>query len=182
MSMIESSTSKSALAAATDTPMLTPEQVVEQLRAMRQRIPEFVQLPKGEVRQIRRTANVNPDLTREAIDTIGASEMMQSVIGNTPGELHQAEDELARWSTVESELRSMHRGVSLANLVRRHRLGRVALQAYSVGRQLVRQEEHAQLLPHVENMSRIRKFARRRPKPAAEPEPPQEQPQQAKPS
>jgi hypothetical protein len=78
----------------------------------------------------------------------------------------------ARWAVVESELRSVLRGVSAANLVRRHRLGLVVMQAYNVSRQLVRQEEHSHLLQHVEAMSRLRKPGRRRLKSTAEPQQP----------
>ncbi len=174
MSVIKSSTTKNAAAAANGASMLTPEQVVEQLRAMQQQIPEFVQLPKtAEMRKIRRLANVNTELAHEGISAVGASAVVQNAIGNTPEELHQSEMEIGRWAVVESELRSMLRGVSAANLVRRHRLGLVVLQAYNVSRQLVRQEEHAHLLSHVETMTRLRKIGRRRAKPAAEPQPKQ---------
>jgi len=169
MSILGSSNSKKS-AAETDTPMLAPEQVVDQLRALRQQIPEFVQLPNNrELRQIRRIANVNVAFAREAMNAVGASDIVRNVIGNTPDEMHQAEDEVARWTAVETELRSMLRGVAAANLVRRHRIGHAALQAYNVSRQLVRQEDHADLLPHVESMSRIPRYGRRRVKPPAAP-------------
>ena len=150
--------------------------MVEQLRALRQQIPEFVQLPNNrELKQMRRLVNLNAAFAHEAISAVGASDTVQLVVGNTPDELHQAEDEVGRWSAVESELRSMLRGVAAANLVRRHRFCHVAMQAFNVSKQLVRQDQHANLLPHVESMSRIRKYGRRRAKPA---EPPQPQPQQ----
>lgn len=158
-----------AAGAAPEAAPLTPEQVVEQLRALRDRIPEFVQLPKGrQMYQIRRVASVSVPFAREAFNTIGASETVQNVIGNTPEELHRADDETARWTAVETELRAMLRGVIAANLVRRQRIGQVALQAYNVSSQLVKSEEHAHLLPHVERMRRIPKFGQRRAKPPAE--------------
>lgn len=172
MSILASSLSKKTAAAETDVPMLTPEQVIDQLRALRKQIPEFVQLPNGrELKEMRRLANVNVAFSREAVSAVGASEVVQNVIGNTPDELHQAEDEVARWTPVESELRSMLRGVSAAILVRRHRLGQAAIQTYNVSRQLVRQEDHADLLPHVETMRRLPKYGRRRVKSSAAPPP-----------
>jgi hypothetical protein len=174
MPIVRSSLTRS-IAAVSDTPMLTPEQVVEQLRLLRQQIPEFVQLPNNrEMKQLRRTASLNIAFAHEAINAVGASDIVQNVIGNTPDELHQAEDEVGRWTAVESELRAMLRGVVAANVVRRHRLCHAAQQAFNVSKQLVRQEEHANLLPHVESMSRIRKFGRRRVKTA---EVPADQPQ-----
>ena len=160
-------------AGATDTPMLTPEQVVDQLRVLRQQISEFVQLPNNrELQQMKRLANVNVVFTREAINAVGASEIVQSAIGNTPEELHNAEDEVSHWTAVETELRALLRGVIAANLVRRQRLGRVALTAYNVSRQLVAEADHANLLPHVEIMRRIPKYERRRVKSPAAAAPP----------
>ena len=172
MSIVKSSTTKNAAGAATDTPMLTPEQVVEQLRVMQQQIPEFVQLSDTrEIKRFRRLARLDPEFAEEGIGVVGASPVVQEAIGNTPEELHQAEDEIGRWAVVESELRAMFRGVAAANLVRRHRVGLVLLQAYNVSRQLVRQEEHAHLVPHVQRMSQVRKFGRRRRTKAANPQP-----------
>lgn len=169
MSIVKSSLSKTA-AAETDLPMLTPEQTLDQFRVLRKQIPGFVHLPNDrQMQHIRRTARVNIDFAREAIGAVGTSEVVQTVIGNTPEELHHAEDEIARWAIVETEVRSLLQGIVAANLVRRHRLGLVALQAYSVSRQLVRQEDHAGLLPHVQAMSRLPRYDRRRVKSAAAP-------------
>ena len=170
MSVVKSVSTRAAAAAATDLPMLTPEQVVEQLRTLRQQIPDFVQLSGArEAKPLRRLAGVSADFTREGISAVGASPVVQEAIGNTAEDLHQAEDEVARWAVAETELRSLLRGVTAANLVRRHRIGLAVMQAYNVSRQLVRQDEHAQLRPHVERMRHVRKFNRRRSKPAGEP-------------
>jgi len=53
----------------------------------------------------------------------------------------------------------MLRGVAAANLSRRHRVGLITLQTYSISRQLVRKKAHADLLPHVDGMRRLNKFA-----------------------
>ena len=126
---------------------------------------------RPEIQQLRRLARVDPEFAREGISAVGASAVVQEAIGNTAEDLHQAEDEIARWAVAESELRSMLRGVATANLLRRHRVALALLQAYNVSRQLVRQEEHAQLRPHVDRMFRVRKFDRRRGKTAADPAP-----------
>jgi hypothetical protein len=178
MSIIGSPNSKNAATeAAPETAPLAPEQVVEQLRVLRERIPEFVQLPNNrETRQIRRDARLSVDFAHEAFNAVGASNVVQDLIGNSPDDLHKAEDEMARWTAVESELRAMLRGVAAANLVRRRRIGHAALQAYNVSSQLVKLDEHAHLLPHVERMRQLRKAGRRRAKPAAEAQPQQQSP------
>lgn len=174
--IIGSSTSKNGVEAATDKPQLTPEQVIEQLHALREQIPAFAQLSRTDLKQMRREASVNVDFSRASIGAVGASGIVQSAIGNTPDELHQAEDELSRWLAVEAEFRSVLRGLSAANVVRRHRIGRAALKTYNLSRQLAREEANADLLPHVEAMSRIKRFSRRRPKHSTEVTPPPTQP------
>lgn len=170
MSILDTPLSKKTATAETDVPMLDPEQVVDQLRGLQARIPEYVQpLNDRRQRQARRRANVNIDFTREAISAIDTSETVQHVVGNTPAEFHAAEDEVGRWAMVESELRAMLRGVAAANIVRRERLGLASLQVFNVSRELVRREDHAALRPHVEAMSRIRKYSPRRKAPAAKP-------------
>jgi hypothetical protein len=84
--------------------------------------------------------------------------------------MYQAEDLAARWAAVENQVRSLLRGLASTNLVLRERLCRNALQAYNVSRELVKQKEHAHLLPHVEAMRRLKK-PRRRVKPVTEPAP-----------
>ena len=84
--------------------------------------------------------------------------------------MYHDKDIAGRWSAAENEMRSVLRGLASTNLVLRERLCRDALQTYNVSRELVKQKEHAHLLPHVEAMRRLKK-AHRRTKPAAEPAP-----------
>ena len=176
--------STAAEGSASEKPMLTPEEVLEQLRALRERIPDFVHLPNDRATKYRRQkSRLNPEFAQQAIGAVGASATVQSAIGNTPEELLQAEDESRRWGLVEGELSSLQRGVAAGNVVRRERIAQAALQAYNVSTQLVKQEDHGDLLPHVERMKRVPKYvSRRRGKPAEEqPQQPQ-QPQPPKPA
>lgn len=171
MSIIISSSvsQKPAAATADDKPMVTPEQVIEQLRVLREQIPEFVHLPNNrEWKRLRRAAKVDVELVQEAVSAVGAADVVRTVLGNTQEEFRQAEDESARWLAVETEFRSVLRGVTAANLIRRERIAKAARQAYRLGRTLVEQEEFAHLLPHVDAMFRIKN--RKRAKPAPPPE------------
>jgi len=178
MSIVKKSSATTTAAGATsasELPMLTPEEVIEQLRALQERIPELAHLPQSRATDnIRRVARLNVDFAREAFAVVGESSVVQEVIGNTPDELHQAEDEAARWVAVESVLNRLLRGIVEANILRRQRIAHAALQVYNVSRELVKQEEHAHLRPHVQRMKRMPKFGRRRSRlslPAAEPQP-----------
>src|SRR3954447_26909706 len=153
----------------------TPDSIIEQLRAMRQQIPDYAQMPIPDAKAIRRVAHMNPDFIDAAINAVGASQVVQTAVGRTPVDLRAEDEQASRWTAVEDELRAMLKGVVTANLIRRHRVGLAALQTYSISRQLIRQKEHADLLPHVQGMKRLSKFGRKRKvtPPAPEPQPPQ---------
>lgn len=156
--------------AADGTVPFTPEQIVEQLRILRQHIPNFGPLAATDAASIRRAAHVHDDLLRASINTVGASPFVAGAIGKDAETLRNERMEVSRWSAVEDELQAMYRGVVSANLFRRHQLGLTALQTYFITRQLVRNREHADLLPHVAEMRRVNKFGpKRRPQPAEPP-------------
>lgn len=141
---------------------LTPEAMVEQLRVLRAQIPDFSHLTAASGPTARSAAAVDDRFAQAAFNAIGASPDMQTALRTTPEALLAERQEAARWSAVEDELRAMLQGVATANLNRRYRVGMTALQAYSISRQLVRQPEHAHLLPHVQEMRRHNRFGRRR--------------------
>jgi len=142
--------------------LLTPEAVVEQLRVLRQQIPNYSQLTTVSSQRLRAAAAAEGPFLQASINAIGASPIVRTAVGRTPDELRVEADEASRWTAVEDELRAMLKGVVAANLMRRHRLGLTALQTYNISRQLVRKEEHADLLPHVAEMQRLNRFGRRR--------------------
>ncbi|MEA2491649.1 MAG: hypothetical protein QOH21_3441 [Acidobacteriota bacterium] len=166
--VIKGSTPNPAISADGTEP-LTPEQIVEHLRTLRPHIPEFGPLPVSDAQSLRRAAHVADDLVQAATNTVGASPLVATAIGKSADVLRIDREDVSRWSNVEHELETMLKGVAAANLGRRYRLGLAALQTYSITRQLVRQSENADLLPHVEAMRRVNTFGRRRrvPAPAA---------------
>ena len=144
--------------------LISPDAIVEQLRAVRSQIPEYSQLTIANAQTMRAASGADRRFIEASINAIGASPMVQSAVG-VPAETMRAEaDEAVRWTAVEDELRAMLKGVTAANLTRRHRLGLNALQAYAISRALVRKPEHADLLPHVAEMKRTNRFGRARAK------------------
>ncbi|HEX7150912.1 MAG TPA: hypothetical protein VF618_05445 [Thermoanaerobaculia bacterium] len=151
------------------TPLATPEQLIEQLRAMRQHIPEFEPLPVGSAKARSRAGHVGDTFLQVGISAIGASPLVASAIGKDAETALQERDEAARWSAFETELRTLLEGVAGANRTRSQRLGILALQAYTIAKGLVRQQEHAALVPLVEAMRGMNKFARKAKHPRPEP-------------
>jgi hypothetical protein len=141
----------------TGTPM-TPEEMVSQLRTLRAQIPEYVQVTSSFAATKRRVAAIDEAFVHATINAVGASPAMQDALGQTSDELRQEADALTRWSAVKDELRAMFQGITAANLTRRHRLGRTALQAYGISKLLVREPEHAYLLPHLQEMKRLNRL------------------------
>lgn len=163
MSTQQNPQSNGAIASAEQPAILEPEAVVEQLRALRQSIPEFVQLPIPDARALRTVARVGPEFVQASVSAIGASAGVQTILGTTPAEMQQETELAARWAAVENELSAMLKGVIAANLVRRHRIGLVALQTYQISRQLVRKKENSTLLPYVAIMREHNKYGKKRP-------------------
>lgn len=151
---------------------LTPEALVAQLRAYREQIPEYTQLTQVSSKVLRAAAAANIHFIHASINAVGTSLSVQNALSTNEGTLWQEASDSARWTAVEDELRALLKGVAAANLTRRHRLGLTALQVYSISRQLVRKEEHSDLLPHVAEMRRHNRFGRkRRESPEAAPQP-----------
>jgi hypothetical protein len=137
-----------------------PESMVEQLRALRQQVPSYSQLTTSESRSLRIAAGADPAFVHASINAVGASPGVEAALGITSEALRVEADEAVRWTAVEDELRAMLKGVTAANLTRRHRLGTFALQAYGISRMLVRRAENADLLPHLADMKRLNRFGR----------------------
>lgn len=150
-----------AVADAGTTP-LEPEQMTEQLRVMRDHVPDFGPLAIPDARALRTTASLPSAFLRAAFNTIGTSKHVSQAVDATVPDVLEEETNVARWSAFEAELRTLLEGVASANLARRHRLGLMALQVYSITRQLVRKKAHSDLLPQVEDMRRTNRLGRKR--------------------
>jgi hypothetical protein len=157
---------------------MTPETMLDQLRAMRPQIPDYVQLAVTEARSRVVVASLNPDFAQAAINAVGASPKVEGVVGYSAEELQVIAETCARWTPDEDELRAMLGGVSSANLTRRHTLGQAVLLTYSVSKKLVKQPEHASLLPHLAQMRRTTRLGHSR-KPVAKPPAPAPSPEPA---
>ena len=165
---------------AADTPQpatkLTPEAIVEQLRAMRSQVEEVTPLDKAQRQQLKQRTRRQPALVVEAsISVISSSGTVAQAVGQPAEDVLRLQSDVARWALVEAELHSFFQGIEGANLVRRERLAFIASQAYSFGSQLVRNPENAKLLPQVEEIQR-RKIAARRKKAQANPQSPSPSP------
>ena len=143
-------------------PTLEPEAVVEQLRAIRGQIGEVTPLTTSERRKLRRRAKTSNPVLQASINMIGAHDQVSLAVAQPAEGVRRLYDEANRWTAVEDELRTLLEGVAGANLVRRQRITLVATQAYNIGTQLARDPANAVLRPHVEEIRRLKRSARRK--------------------
>jgi hypothetical protein len=149
-------------------PTLSPETVVEQLRAIRAQIGEVTPLTSRQRTTLRSRARASNPILQASINVIGALDNVSQAVGQPAGQVRELQEEANRWTAVEDELRTMLKGVNGANLIRRQRIVLIAAQAANIGAQLARDPANAVLIPHVEEVRRLRSFARRK---KAEPAP-----------
>ncbi len=160
-------------AAADGTPvvLLTPDEIVAQLRVLRTQMPATDALTEQERKLAARGARLggSPEAVQKSIDVIGTADELSVAVGTPAPEAQQLLEENGRWSKVETELKEFLKGVSDANLTRRMRLGLIASKAYGIAKLVAR--DNAKVRPHVSEIRNLRKLSRR--KKAATPATPQ---------
>src|SRR5690348_15055084 len=102
--------------------MLSPEEVVQQLRALRAQIPLPDALPDMPASRRRRLAHVDSQFILAAINATGASPIIQTALGRTDADLRRETDDTDRWTAVIDELRSLLQSLTDATLLRRQRI------------------------------------------------------------
>ena len=159
-------------ASSPDAVKLTPEAVITELRAMRSQIEDVTPLSKDQRKLVkRRLRSQKTPVVEASINVIGVLDNVSQAIGQPLDEVRQLQDDSLRWDAVADEARAFLKGIEGANLVRRQRLSLIATQAYSIGTQLAKDPAKAVLLPHVEEVKRLKGVSRRK-KRAQAPQPP----------
>jgi hypothetical protein len=69
---------------------ITPEELVAQLRAYRERIPDYGQLTTAASRQRHRVAFLKKGFVVASINAVGASDTVQTAVGQMPAELQDS--------------------------------------------------------------------------------------------
>jgi hypothetical protein len=161
----QSQAATSADPAAADTPLPgapTPEQVVEQLRTLRQQIGEEPPLTPKQRIAFRSLIRVVDSSVQTSISVIGASDGVSQAVGQPADQVRQKVDLSNRWISVEDELRAMLSSISDANLKRRQEIALLSAQAYTIGSSLARNPENGGLKPHLKEIKRLRSLGGRK--------------------
>src|SRR3954452_24906031 len=142
---------------------LTADAVIAQLRTMRSQIEDVAPLSREQRKLIQQRLRLQPKTVVEAaINVIGVLDNVSQAIGQPLDEVRQLQDESLRWDAVADEARAFLKGIEGANLNRRQRLALIATQAYTIGSQLAKDPAKAVLLPHVEEVKRLKGVSRRK--------------------
>lgn len=138
--------------------LVDPEMLVQGLRYLQKRIPDLIQLSLAEQRSMARVAYLDRDFVDRGVSAGDAWHVTQAVTGQTGEEIREERDATVRWDEVERELLALAKGISHANLQRKHRLGDAILAIYSaLGRHLNRSPAtpaHAYMRPYYDEMKR----------------------------
>src|SRR5258707_5706229 len=146
-----------------DPSKLTAEAVIAQLRAIGSQIDDLAPLSKEQRALLKKRLRRQPKTIVEAsINVIGVLDNVSQAIGEPLDKVRQLQDDSLRWDAAVDEARALLNGIEGAALIRRQRLALLAMQAYTIGTQLARNPVRAVLVPHVEEVKRLKGVARRK--------------------
>ena len=144
---------------------LTPEAVIAELRTMQSQFDTLTPLSKAQRALVKQRLRVlSPPVVEASINVIGMSDNVSQAIRQPLDEVRQLRDDTFRWEAAADEARNFLKNVEGANLIRRQRLTLIAMQAYTIGSQLAKDPEKAVLLPHLEEVKRLKGVSRKRKK------------------
>jgi type IV secretory pathway VirB2 component (pilin) len=148
--------------ATTESQPITAQEFMDLIRSVKLRIPEYGQLPTASRKAVQTIVNIHPLFKAAAIGGLAASPAIAAAVGLTADEVNAMDGDAEAWDNAIEEVRGLLKGMTAANLKRRHRIGLAALQSYSITGQLVRHENHSDLLATYDEMKRTSRLRRRR--------------------
>jgi hypothetical protein len=138
--------------------------LVEGLRYLQQRIPDYTQLTAAEARSLMRVAYLDPEFVENGLQAAAVWESTKLYTGRSAEELRREAEECRRWDEVERELAVVLKGIAAANLKRKHRLGSALWLIYNILRRVTLTGADRNLRPYFDAMKRA--YLKRRKKPA----------------
>jgi hypothetical protein len=145
--------------------------MIKELRAMREKVPEYVHLKPRQMQGLVRVASLSQELLDAGIGAITLNPSLEQATGWTHEELLDEMDAIRHWTAVQSELRATMKGVDASILKRRYAVGLAVLQIYGLLEQLARNPDNRDLLPVLENLKRLNKTGKRKTPPPQDDEP-----------
>jgi hypothetical protein len=128
---------------------------VEEVRSMRERIPDLV-IPdsKGASRKLVSAATVPPQFIELTAVAVKNSEALVRKGGADPAQLRDLMTYAEAYEPLADELEALAQFVRHSVITARHKAGSDALTTYAIARVLAKRRETADLAPHVADMRR----------------------------
>jgi hypothetical protein len=173
MTVMINSNSPTSPAAETPQPatQLTAETVIEQVKTIRAQLPAVSALTLKQRRAMRNLATNSEPIVQASLNVIGVSENVSAALGQPVDSVRALQQDAILWKAAEGEVRNLLAGLAGANAVRREKLARLGTKAYLIGTQLASDPENEVLVPHVEEIKRLKRQARRKKSAPTTPEP-----------
>jgi len=141
---------------------IDPEELVQELRRLRDRIPNYGQLTLRQAQSMVRVANLPVEVVHAGLVAGKGYAGTKALVGMTGEELWQLNELAGRWTAVDDELVAMLSGVRATNLKRRHIIGQAVLLIYTTLRGLIKQKAHSALIPFVAMMKEANRIGGKR--------------------
>jgi hypothetical protein len=153
MTVINSNSPTTPLAATT---------VMDQVRSLRAQLPAVTALTTKQRRAVRLGARNSEPIVQASLNVIGVSENVSSALGQPIDTVRELQQDAILWKAAEEEVRNLLAGIAGANAIRRQKLALLGSKAYVIGSQLALEPENEVLVPHVEEIKRMKRLARRK--------------------
>jgi len=148
--------------------------LVDEIRAMRQQIPNFV-VPSStsEAHRLVPSASVPPEFVELTAVAVKNSTALVRGGALDPDQTRDLMTYAGAYDPVADELEALAQFVRHSTLAARNKAGSEALMTYAVAQRLVKRPENADLAPHVADMRRVLGRTRKaKPQPAPAPSTP----------
>jgi hypothetical protein len=126
--------------------------LIEQVRAMRQQIPNFVPVSKAEVKRLNSAASLPPAFIELAVAVVKNSATLVRGGGPDPVQTRDRMSFAEAYLPLAHELETLAEFVRQSCIVAKNKAGSDALTTYALARRLARRPETVDLAPHVVEM------------------------------
>jgi hypothetical protein len=150
--------------------------VIEQVRTLRSQLPAVTALTSKQRRAFRTDRAYAEPITQASLNVIGVSENVSAALGQPIDTVRELQQDAILWKAAEEEVRNLLAGIAGANAIRRQKLAQLGAKAYVIGTQLATDPENEVLVPHVEEIKRLKRIARRKKSAADTPDQPSPSP------
>jgi len=142
--------------------MPTPEEISEQLRQLTDLLEADLEMfDSAERKVLRDAARVPDEIVWRTVHAVDATEIIAQAIGMYSEQLRDLIELSNRWTSAESQLRTLLIGVQGAKLARRHQVAKIVARVFIIASQLAKDDAYADLRVYVEDVKRIKSYERR---------------------